>query len=57
MIEFLFLQKFEVFFGLVYLYAIYKHQSKTKTNTRTVYVWMQNLALSTSAENYLLGGY
>ena len=37
MIKILFLQKFDVFFDFVYLFAIYKHQS-----VYGYYVWMQN---------------
>ena len=53
MIKILFFQNVEVFFGFIYLIAIYKHQSDTN-------VWMQNLALSALAGKYfgaVLGGY
>ena len=43
MIKILFLQKFEVFFGFVYL-ILFKIVRVFKANM--FYVWMQNLALS-----------
>ena len=51
-IKILSLQSFEVFFGVVYLFAIYKYPSVEDWN-----IWMQNLALSALyvAGNYLQG--